>query len=117
MLYDDRVLPFLTYFFIIFDVTDSIDNPAVLFSSLPGFGIGVILANFHSYGTCPVESEILTSFESGSTMLQAVCFCILAWVTNRSYTDSSVESSCLGQSLDGRFISNASGNSIMDVTL
>ena len=100
--------------------------PAVLFLSLPGFRIGVILANFHSYGTCPVESERLMSFESGSAMLQAVCFNILAdtpshpvdllvsRVISRSYTDSSVESSCFGHSLGGRLISNASGNSIRD---
>ena len=79
--------------------------PDVEFLFLPGFGTGVILAIFQSFGILPVESEGLMRFESWRVLLQAVCFGIFAdtpshpvdllvsRVTNKSYTDSSVDSS------------------------
>ena len=93
-----------------------------MFLFLPGFGTGVTLASFHSFGILPVESERLMRFESGRAVLQAVCFNIFAdtpsypvdllvsRVVNRSYTDSSVDNySCFGQFSAGRFGSRASG--------
>ena len=67
-------------FSIILDAAGSIDiglYPDVIFLSLPGFGIGVILAVFHSSGTLPVESDRLRRLERGSAVVQAVCFSML----------------------------------------
>ena len=98
-------------------------HPDVMFLFLPGFGIGVILAAFHSSGTLPVESDRLGRLERGNAVLHAVCFDILAdtpshpvdllvsRAVNRSYTDSSVENRCGGQLSGGKFGSAVIGNS------
>ena len=68
---------FFTCFSITLDAAGSIDiglYPEVIFLSLPGLGIGVILAVFHSCGTLPVESDKLRRLESDNAVLQAVCF-------------------------------------------
>ena len=119
---------FSTCFSIILDAASSIDiglYPDLIFLSLPGLGIGVILAVFHSCSTLTVESDELRRLESGNAVLQAVCFNIFAdtpshpgpvdllvsRAVNSSYTDSSVESSCFGQFSGGKFCSTAIGNS------
>ena len=68
---------FFTCFSMTLDAAGSIDiglYPDVLFLSLPGFGIGVILAVFHCCSTLPVESDRLRRLERGNAVLQAVCF-------------------------------------------
>ena len=91
-----------------------------MFLFSPGFGIGVTLIIFHSL----LASERLTGFKSVRAILQAVCFNIFAnlplypvdllilRIFSRSYTDSSVDSSCSGQLSACKFSSRASEKSV-----
>ena len=77
-------------------------------------GIGMILAVFHSEGKISLEMDMLNKVVSEGAMLAAVDFSIFAEIpsqpvalvasrlVNSSATDSSVQSSSLGQSAGSR---------------